>query len=134
MKNPKQNMPKLEEHPKLKYEMVCILQKMRKVGQPLSTSIAQPILKGMIQSIIPKLIRPRRGRFTITRKWFKQFMKQYMCWTYRVATTIISKLPPNWLAQSYTMTYKVVYLVKTYSIQPTLVMNNDQTKVQSIHY
>jgi hypothetical protein len=29
MKNPKQNMPKLEEHPKLKDEMACILQENR---------------------------------------------------------------------------------------------------------
>jgi hypothetical protein len=29
MKNPKQNMPELEEHTKLKDEMVCILQENR---------------------------------------------------------------------------------------------------------
>jgi len=95
MKNPKQNMPKLEEHPTLKDEMVCILQKMKKIGQPLSISIVQPILKGMIQSITLEFIRPRCGGFIVTRKWFKQFMKQYMSWTYHVATTITSKLPPN---------------------------------------
>jgi len=32
VKNPKQNMPKLEEHPKLKDEMVHILQKMKQVN------------------------------------------------------------------------------------------------------
>ncbi len=30
-KNPKQNMPKLEEHPKLRDEMVHILQKMKQI-------------------------------------------------------------------------------------------------------
>ncbi len=95
MKNPKQNMLKLEEHPKLKDEMVCILQKMRKVGQLLSTGMVQPILKGMIQFIAPKLIRPKCGRFIVIKEWFRQFMKQYMCWTYCVVTIVISKLPPN---------------------------------------
>jgi hypothetical protein len=125
MENSKQNMPKLEEHPKLKDEMVHILQKMRNVGQPLST--------GMMQSITHELIRPKRGGFTITREWFRQFMKQYMCWTYCVANTITSKFPPNWLAQGYTMTCRVLYLVKAYSIPPTLVVNSDQTEVHLVH-
>jgi hypothetical protein len=125
-------MPKLEEHPKLRIKMVCILQKMKQIGQTLSTNIVQPIFKGMIQSIAPKLIRLGCERFTITRKWFRQFMKQYMCWTYCVATTVTSKLPPNWLAQGYTMTCRVVYLVKAYSIPPTLV-NSDQTEVHVVH-
>ncbi len=133
MENPKKNMPKLEEHPKLKDEMVHILQKMKKVGQPLSTGIVQPIFKGMMQSITHELIRPRHGGFTITREWFKQFMKQYMCWIYCVATIVTSKLPPDWLAQNYTMTCRVIYLVKANSIPPTLVVNSDQTEVHLVH-
>jgi hypothetical protein len=61
----------------------------------------------------------------VTRKWSKKFIKQYMCWTYRVATTIASKLPPNWLAQGLTMAYRVYYLIKTYPIPHALVVNND---------
>jgi hypothetical protein len=94
--------------------------------------IVQPILKGMIQSITIEFIKPRCGKFIITRKWFKQFMKQYMCWTYHVATTITSKLPLDWFAQRCTMTYKVIYLVKTYSIRPTLVVNSNPTKVHFV--
>jgi hypothetical protein len=55
-----------------------------------------------------------------------------MCWVYRVATITISKLPPNWLVQGYTMAYKVVHLVKTYSIPPTFVVNNDQNGVHLV--
>lgn len=58
---------------------------MKEVGQPLLTSIVQPIFKGMIQSIVSK--------FIVTRKWSRQFMKQYVCWTYCVATIVTSKLP-----------------------------------------
>jgi len=129
MKNPKQNMPKLEEHPKLKDEMVCILQENRST---IINMYCATRPQSMIQSITLEFIRPRCGGFIITRKWFKQFMKQYMCWTYHVATTITSKLPLDWFAQGYSMTYKVVYLVKAYSIRPTLVVNSNPTKVHFI--
>jgi hypothetical protein len=43
-------MPKLEEHPKLKDEIVHILQKMKQVGQPFSKCIMQPILKRFVTS------------------------------------------------------------------------------------
>jgi hypothetical protein len=58
--------------------MVSLLEKVRKVAQPLSTSIVQPIFKSMIQSIALKFIKPKCGRFTITREWFKQSMKQML--------------------------------------------------------
>jgi hypothetical protein len=99
---------------------------MREVGQPLSTRIVQPILKGIIQSFASQFIRPGCGGFSVTREWSRQFMKQYMCWTYKVATTITSKLPPNWVTQGLTMVYKVAYLAKAYSIPPVLVVSNDQ--------
>jgi len=44
-------MPKLEKHPKLKGEIVHMLQKMKQVGQQFSTCITQPILKSLLQAI-----------------------------------------------------------------------------------
>jgi len=75
--------------------MVSLLEKMRKVAQPLSTSIVQPIFKSKIQSIALKFIKPRCGRFTITREWFKQFMKQmldllYDNYSYKKISTILT--------------------------------------------
>ncbi len=37
-------------------------------------------------------------------------MKQYMCWTYHVATSVAIKFPLNLFTQCYTISYKVVYL------------------------
>ncbi len=59
-------------------------------------------------------------------------MKQYMCWIYIVATIIANKLPPNWFAQGHTMVYKVVNLVKAYSIPPTFVVNNYQNGIHLV--
>lgn len=73
MKTPKQNLPKLEKYLEFHDEIVHVLQNMKEVGQPLSIGIVQPILKGIIQFLVPQLIRPRHGN--VTRKWSRQFMK-----------------------------------------------------------
>jgi len=49
-----------------------------------------------------------------------------------VATITVSKLPPNLLTQGYTMAYKVVDLVKAYSIPPTFVVNNGQNGIHVV--
>ncbi len=49
-----------------------------------------------------------------------------------MATTIASKLPPNWFTQGLTRAYRVYYLIKTYPIPPTLIVNNDQTRVHLV--
>ncbi len=74
-------MPKLEEHPKLKDEIVHILQKMKQVGQPFSTCIMQPILKGLLQAITFEFIS--KSHFI---KWHDEdfcviFIKNYKYWS-----------------------------------------------------
>jgi hypothetical protein len=59
-------------------------------------------------------------------------MKQYMCWTYKVATIVASKLPQDWVIQGLTMAYRVAYIVKTYSIPLALVVNRDQIGVHLV--
>jgi hypothetical protein len=41
---------------------------MRNVGQPLSTSMAQPILRGMIESLAPEILCNGHGGFVVTRE------------------------------------------------------------------
>ncbi len=64
-------MHKFKEHPKLKNEMVSLIWKMKQASQPLSTSIVQPILKSMLQSISFDFIEPKYGGFIVTSKWSK---------------------------------------------------------------
>ncbi len=109
-KDPKQNMIELKKHPQAKRWNGFSLGKSEESWPTLSTSIVQPILKSMIQSIVLKLIKPRCGRFIITREWSKQFMKQMLDLLCDNHST--SKFPPYWLAQSCTMVYRVVYLMK----------------------
>jgi hypothetical protein len=50
-----------------------MLQKMKSVGQPLSTYVVQPILRSVIEYLTPQIIYNGHGRFVVTKEWTKQF-------------------------------------------------------------
>jgi hypothetical protein len=60
-------------------------------------------------------------------EWIRQFLDQYMNWSFRLGTTSTSKLPSDWKQQGRNMGYTIVSLAKNYDIFPTLMVNNDQT-------
>jgi hypothetical protein len=55
-----------------------------------------------------------------------------MNWSFKMFTTIASKLPPNESKRGCNMVYQIVHLVKTYKILQTLVVNSDQIGVHLI--
>jgi hypothetical protein len=57
-----------------------MLQKMRSAGKPLFTSMVQPNLRGMIESLVPNILCIVHGGFAVTREWTKFFLKHYMNW------------------------------------------------------
>jgi hypothetical protein len=67
MKSNKKSMHAFEDYPKVCHSLVVMLQKMKKVGQPLSTSIVQPIIHGMIEFVAPKILQEGLGGFLVTR-------------------------------------------------------------------
>jgi hypothetical protein len=56
VKHLKQHLPILEEYPTLHNDLVTMLQKMISVGQMLSTSIVQLILRVMIKSFVHDIL------------------------------------------------------------------------------
>jgi len=58
--------------------------------------VFQPILRGMIESLAPKIFCNGHGGFFVTREWTTQFLKHYMNWSFRMATTTTRKMPANW--------------------------------------
>jgi len=83
----------------------------------------QPIICGMIESITLEIFLNGLKRFIAKREWIHQFMKQYMNWSFKMAITIINRLPPNWLNKASTLF--ITNLVKAYNIPLTLVVNSD---------
>jgi len=67
----KQHLPILKEYPTLQNEPVTMLQKMKSAGQPLSTYVVQPILRGMIESFTLEILCNGHGGFVVIREWTK---------------------------------------------------------------
>jgi hypothetical protein len=67
MKSNRESMHALEDYLKVCDSLVVMLQKMKEVGQPLSTSIVQPIIHEMIKFVAPKILQEGLGGFSITR-------------------------------------------------------------------
>jgi uncharacterized protein YneF (UPF0154 family) len=74
----KQHLPILKKYPTLQDDLITMLQKMKNVGQLLSTSIIQPILRGMIEALALEILQTSHGGFTIAREWTRIFFKRYM--------------------------------------------------------
>jgi len=105
---------------------------MRMASQALSTTTVQSILRGMIEGKAPELIREGREGFLMTREWTRQLMKHFMNWSFRIPTTVASKLLADWEEQGRSMAYCVAYLVKVYSIPSALLVNSDQTGIHLV--
>jgi hypothetical protein len=52
-------------------------------------------------------------------------MKAKLGWSSRATIIDIRKLPPNWEDQGTKMAHRVTYLVKTYNVLASLVINID---------
>jgi hypothetical protein len=63
MKSNKESMNALEDYLEVRDSFVVMLQKMKEVGQPLSTSIIQPIIHGMIEFAALQILQEGPGRF-----------------------------------------------------------------------
>lgn len=55
-----------------------------------------------------------------------------MNWNFRVANTIASKMPMDWMEQGKFVVYCVDYLAKTYNIPPHLLVNVDRTRLHVV--
>jgi hypothetical protein len=63
----KQNISTPEEYPTFRNAFVMMLQKMRNVKQPLYTFVVQPILIGVIKSIIPEISNNGHRNFIVNK-------------------------------------------------------------------
>jgi hypothetical protein len=50
-------------------------------------------------------------------------MKAKLSWSFKATTTCATKLPLNWENQMTKMAHRVAYLVKTYNVPRSLVIN-----------
>jgi hypothetical protein len=128
-----QHSPILEHYPQLREKIVTILKTHRDVGHPLYASSIQGIIKAIIRKEEPILLsNTSRTGFKVGLGWTRAFIKTELHWTYRVATTAAQKLPSDWEVQGLRMTQQIAYLVKSYSIPESMVVDTDQTGIHLV--
>jgi len=120
----------LADYPALRDEICNVLRKQRAGGQPLSIVIIQPFIKALIQKREPQLFED--GKFKVSTKWTRVFIKSELNWSYRAATTTAGKLPDDFELQGLTMAQRCAYLIKVHNILQSLVVNSDQTGIHLV--
>jgi hypothetical protein len=125
-----QHCPMLGDYPALRDEICNVLRKQRAGGQPLSIVIIQPFIKALIQKRAPQLLED--GKFKVSTKWTRTFIKSELNWSYRAATTAAGKLPDDFELQGLTMAQRCAYLIKVHNIPQSLVVNSDQTGIHLV--
>jgi len=56
----------------------------------------------------------------------KKFIKTKLDWSFKV---IVTKVPPNWEDQGIKMVHRVAYLVKTYYVPTSFVVNTYKIRI-----
>jgi hypothetical protein len=59
-------------------------------------------------------------------------MRTQLNWRFRKPTTVKGKLPKDWVQQGHMMTFRISYLVRTYDIPQSLVINTDQIGIHLV--
>jgi len=101
-------------------EFMSLLQKNKAFGQALFGPIVQPIIQGFLELKTPKLLS---GSFKVSLDWSRKFMKTKLGWLLKATTIAIAKLPSHWKYQRIEMVHRVAYLVKTYNVLTSLMIN-----------
>jgi hypothetical protein len=122
-----------KDHPQAFDTILSTLKGMWDVGQPMDANVAQTVILGIVQALVPELLLKRTGKggklFQVSKRFSRKFLNRYLGWTWKKATTAASKLPEDWEQQGDEMAFRVAVLCKTKGIPPELVCNSDQTAV-----
>ncbi len=84
-------------------------------------------MHGKVKSFALEIIHDAHGGFKVTRKWIRQFLRQYMNWTFEMITTAIS------IYFCLLETTRTRHKFRSYlPFHVTLMVNNEKTRVQNI--
>jgi hypothetical protein len=110
---------------------------LRAAGAPISSPIARPIFRGMMQHLAPQVFdrefsggHHRQGvttKFDVSRSFVKNFLRVELNWSWRVTTTAAQKLKVGWEEQWEDFILRLAYAADFYKIPQALTVNSDQT-------
>jgi hypothetical protein len=87
-----------KDHPQAFDTILSTLKGMRDVGQPMDANVAQTMILGIVQALVPELLLKHTGRggelFQVSKRFSRKFLNRYLGWTWRsVATLVLGSRP-----------------------------------------
>lgn len=100
-------------------------------GVEMTSAILQAMVTGVIQKHDPTIFEKNGGNFTCSKSWIC-----HLCGTQdlhmRRGTTAAQKLPSDWELQGDLFTKRLAYLIMYFNVTESLVVNFDQTGLQTV--
>jgi hypothetical protein len=109
----------------LENEIKRVLQVMRDRGAVVNVLVIRLVMKAMIESTQPALL----AEFNLSKSFVSKWAREALGYTWRVRTTAASKLPLDWRSQGILMAKRIAVFMQLYKVDPSLVVNVDQTGV-----
>jgi hypothetical protein len=123
----------LPNHSQLEADIITLLRMHRDVGHLLFGSTVRGLIRTMIQKEAPNLLDNESiSGFKVSLPWTQEFVRRNLNWSFRKSTGATRKLPNYWEQQGLQMAQRIAYLVKAYSVSPSLMVNTDQTGIHLI--
>lgn len=115
----------LSEYPEIEEAVKASLQFMRDKGLTVNVLICRLVMRGIIQSKQPQLLREMKIGNGFVSMWAHNALN----YSWRVRTTAASKLPNDWRDRGIQTAKRIAVNVQLYKVHPSLVVNMDQTGV-----
>jgi sulfur relay (sulfurtransferase) DsrC/TusE family protein len=115
----------LGEYPEIEEAVIAALQSMRDRGLTVNILIIRLVMRGLIKTMRPQLLRELRLSKGFVSKWAHSALN----YSWRVRTTAASKLPNDWRDRGIETAKRIAVNMQLYKVHPSLVVNMDQTGV-----
>lgn len=120
--------PALAKVPEVEQEIIATLQKMRLVGTSVDIGTTQLVMRAIINLRKPELL----DSLKLSKAFVSRWVRNTLSWSWRHKTTAASKLPHDWEDQGVQMAMRLAALMAYHKIDPSLVINLDQTGVNLV--
>lgn len=105
---------------------ISAVAKVRAAGLGVNSANALPLITAIFARSSPSF---KLGKIKITRRWVRGFLSQHCQMTYRRVTNAAKKVPENGELLMTQFAEQCAVLMNIYGIDPSLVINFDQTGI-----
>ena len=81
----------IDSHPEIVTTMIEMLENVRKTGSIINGTVAQLIILGILQSMLPTVLLENRGHFKASSRWIRHFCASQLGWAFEKAPLLSPK-------------------------------------------